>query len=177
MVIRELNVAADELYVCKRDVSGRVTLESLAIVPNIQGRVRTNAEAFLGSKIIACEGPTEIGCLRAYDLYRLDRTSPPVWALATAYFNCTGGGRIAPACRQLVSLGYRTAALCDNDAPDQLSAETSGRAPRLWRARLPMAMTAIPRSASYSAISLGRTFRHYSKPSAPITIRLRSRRL
>ena len=123
VVIRELNVAADELYVCKRDVSGRVTLESLAIVPNIQGRVRTNAEAFLGSKIIACEGPTEIGCLRAYDLYRLDRTSPPVWALATAYFNCSGGGRIAPACRQLVSLGYRTAALCDNDAPDQLSAE------------------------------------------------------
>ena len=63
------------------------------------------------------------GCLRAYDLYRLDQTSPPVWTLATAYFNCTGGGRIAPACRQLVSLGYRTAALCDNDAPDQLSAE------------------------------------------------------
>ena len=37
VVIRELNVAADELYVCKRDVSGGVTLESLAIVPGIQG--------------------------------------------------------------------------------------------------------------------------------------------
>ena len=123
VVIRELNVAANELYVCKRDVSGRVTLESLAIVPGIQGSVRTNAEAFLGSKIIACEGPTEIGCLRAYDLYRLDESNPPVWTLATAYFNCMGGGRIAEACRQLVGLGYRTAALCDNDAPDQLNAK------------------------------------------------------
>ena len=122
VVIRELNVADDELYVCKRDVSGRVTLESLAVVPGIQGPVRTNAEAFLGSKIIACEGPTEIGCLRAYDIYRLDESDPPVWTLATAYFNCMGGGRIAEACRQLVGLGYRTAALCDNDAQDQLNA-------------------------------------------------------
>ena len=123
VVIRELNVVANELHVCKRDVAGMVTLESLAIVPGIQGRVRTNAEAFLGSKIIACEGPTEIGCLRAYDLYRLDQTSPPVWTLATAYFNCGGAGSMARACPQLVSLGYRTAALCDNDAPDQLSGE------------------------------------------------------
>lgn len=124
VVIRELNVAADELYACQRDASGRITLESLAKVPDIQGPVRTNAEAFLGSKIIACEGSTEIGCLRAYDHYRLDDSDPPVWTLATAYFDCRGGGRVAEACRQLVDLGYRTAALCDNDAPDQLNAET-----------------------------------------------------
>lgn len=123
VVIRELNVGDDELYVCKRAATGTVTLESLSIVPGIQGRVRTNAEAFLGSSIIACEGPTEIGCLRAYDLYRLDQASPPIWTLATAYFNCGGASGIAPACPQLVRLGYRTAALCDNDAPDQLSAE------------------------------------------------------
>lgn len=123
VVIRELNAGADELHVCKRDAAGTVSLESLSIVPGIQRRVRTNAEAFLGSNIIACEGPTEIGCLRAYDLYRLDQASPPVWTLATAYFNCGSGSGIAPVCPQLVRLGYRTAALCDNDAPDQLSAE------------------------------------------------------
>ena len=90
VVIRELSVARNELYVCKRDAAGKVSLESLAIVPNIQGPVRTNAEAFLGSKIIACEGPTEIGCLRAYDVYRFTEKRTPVWSLATSYFDSRG---------------------------------------------------------------------------------------
>ena len=121
VVIRELSVADNEVYVCKRNIEGTVTLESLGVVPSIQGPVRTNAEAFLGSKIIACEGPTEIGCLRAYDIYRFDENSVPVWSLATAYFNCGGIGQVKPVCPKLVELGYQTAALCDNDAPDQLS--------------------------------------------------------
>jgi energy-coupling factor transporter ATP-binding protein EcfA2 len=123
VVIRELNVADDELYVCKRDAAGAVSLENLAIVSDIQGPVRANAEAFLGSRIIACEGSTEIGCLRAYDIYRFDKSSAPVWSLATSYFNCGTASRIARDCPQLVRLGYRTAALCDNDATDQLSTE------------------------------------------------------
>jgi putative ATP-dependent endonuclease of the OLD family len=123
VVLRELNVAANELYVCKRDSAGNVKLESLGIVPDIQGAVRANAEAFLGSKIIACEGSTEIGCLRAYDIYRFDERNPPVWSLATSYFNCGGASRIKPICPQLVALGYKAAVLCDNDAPDQLSAD------------------------------------------------------
>jgi len=121
VVIRELDVGANELYVCKRDVGGTVTVQSLSTVSDIQGAVRVNAEAFLGSTIIACEGPTEIGCLRAYDLYRLDRNDPPVWSLSTSYFNCGGASNIVPLCTQLMQLGYKTAVLCDSDAPDQLS--------------------------------------------------------
>ena len=123
VVIRELNVAGNELYVCKRDAAGTVSLKSLGIIPNIQGPVRANAEAFLGSKIIACEGPTEIGCLRAYDIYRFDENNAPVWSLATSYFNCGSASRIKPVCPQLIQLGYQTAVLCDNDAPDQLSTD------------------------------------------------------
>jgi putative ATP-dependent endonuclease of the OLD family len=121
VVIRELGVADDELYVCKRDAAGNVNLESLSVVPDIQGQVRTNAEAFLGGKIVGCEGPTEIGCLRAYDVYRLDENNPPVWSLATSYLNCGGASRIRPVCDQLLVLGYRIAVLCDNDAPTHLS--------------------------------------------------------
>ena len=123
VVIRELSVADNELYVCKRDPGGTVSLNSLGVVPDIQGPVRTNAEAFLGSRIIACEGLTEIGLLRAYDIYRLDGESAPVWTLATAYFNCGGSGKIKSVCPKLVDLGYRTAVLCDNDAPENLSAQ------------------------------------------------------
>lgn len=120
VVLRELSVADDELYVCKRDAAGIVVLEGLGTIPDIQGPVRANAEAFLGSKIVACEGPTEIGCLRAYDIYRFDQNNPPVWSLATSYFNCGGAGKIKSVCPQLIRLGYQTAVLCDNDAPDQL---------------------------------------------------------
>lgn len=122
VVIRELCVSDNNLYVCKRDAAGTVSLESLAIVPGIQGQVRANAEAFLGSKIIGCEGPTEVGCLRAYDVYRFDENNPPVWSLATSYLNCGGVSRIKSVCNQLITLGYHTAVLCDNDAPDQLTA-------------------------------------------------------
>lgn len=117
VVIRELGVADNELYVCKRDAAGTVSLENLAVVPDIQGQVRANAEAFLGSKIVGCEGPTEVGCLRAYDVYRFDEDDPPVWSLATSYLNCGGASRIKPVCDQLLVLGYHTAVLCDNDAP------------------------------------------------------------
>jgi putative ATP-dependent endonuclease of OLD family len=116
VVIRELSVADNELYVCKRNATGIVSLESLTVVPDIQGQVRTNAEAFLGSKIIGCEGVTEIGCLRAYDVYRFDDHNPPIWSLATSYLNCSGASNIKPICEKLLALGYHTAVLCDNDA-------------------------------------------------------------
>lgn len=123
VVIRELDVSKNELYVCRCDSQGIVKLESMATIPDIQGPVRANAEAFLGSKIVACEGLTEIGCLRAYDIYRWDANNPPVWSLATSYFNCGGAGRIKSICPKLMQLGYRTAVVCDNDAQDQLSAQ------------------------------------------------------
>lgn len=123
VVIRELDVSEHEIYVCERDAGGAIKVQSLGSVTDIQGAVRANAEAFLGSKVIACEGPTEIGCLRAYDLHRLDDSDPPVWSLSTSYFNCGGASRIAPVCPQLIQLGYDVGVLCDNDAPDQLSAD------------------------------------------------------
>lgn len=121
VVLKELHENVDELYVCKRDNTGEVILESFAGVPNIAQSILANAEAFLGSKIIACEGVTEIGCLRAYDLYRFESGDLPAWSLATSYFNAGGGGQIKMVCPMLYGLGYRVAAFCDNDAQDQLS--------------------------------------------------------
>lgn len=123
VVIRELNVVDNELHVCKRDDEGNVTLQSLSMAPDIQGPVRQNAEAFLGNRIIACEGSTEVGCLRAYDTYQNKIDDLPVWSLAISYFDCHGIGKIKTVCPKLVDLGYRTAVLCDNDAPEQLSEE------------------------------------------------------
>lgn len=121
VVIRELSLLDDEIHVCKRHKTGTVSLHNLSIVPDIQRQLRANAEAFLGGKIIGCEGATEVGCLRAYDIYRLDKNNPPVWSLATSYLDCNGASNIKPVCDQLITIGYKTAVLCDNDAPNQLS--------------------------------------------------------
>lgn len=121
VVVRELTVAKDELFVCSRSEKGLVSVSSVSQVSGFQGAVRRNAEAFLGATIVVCEGATEIGCLRAYDLFRVKEGSTPVWSLATAYFDANGASNIKDSATQLRSLGYRTAALCDNDAPDQIS--------------------------------------------------------
>lgn len=123
VVLRELNVSGHELYLCKKTPDSIVTLESLGSIPDVQGAVRSNAEAFLGSKVIVCEGLTEIGCLRAYDVFRLNGNKPPVWSLATAYFNCGGESKIKPVCSKLSELGYKTAVLCDNDSTEHLNAQ------------------------------------------------------
>lgn len=120
VVIRELSVEANDLHVCKTDSDGTMSIQSLNIVPNVQGPVRSNAEAFLGTKIIACEGLTEIGLLKAYDNFRIEAEAIPVWSLRTAFMNCGGGSKVRPACESLVALGYRTAFLCDDDAPTQI---------------------------------------------------------
>src|SRR5579864_7902372 len=67
VVLRELNVESNELSVCRRENSGKVDVIGLDTVADVQGRVRRNAEAFLGNRIVACEGATEIGLVRAYD--------------------------------------------------------------------------------------------------------------
>lgn len=124
VVIRELDVAKNELYVCHRDGDGNVVLESLSSVPDIQAAVRGNAEAFVGHTIVACEGKTEVGCIRAFDSFQFENNAePPGWSLATSYFDCGGGSKIRAACTKLIALGYRVAVLCDHDARDQISDE------------------------------------------------------
>lgn len=96
VVLRELTVTENELYVCRIDANGNLEIKSLADVPGCQGPIRSNAEAFLGKKVIVCEGQTEVGCLRALDSYQLTLGRIPVWTLNTAYFNAAGAGNIRP---------------------------------------------------------------------------------
>lgn len=122
VVLRELSVNKHELYVCRRDNLGNVTLISLASVPDIQGPVRSNAEAFLGRKIVVCEGVTEIGCLRALDEINNTASQTPVWTLNTSYFNASGISNIKRNAVALKNAGYIVSVLCDNDEPTQFTA-------------------------------------------------------
>lgn len=117
VVLRELDVESNELWVCRREKSGEVFVTSLNTVAGIQGPIRTNAEAFLGTRIVTCEGATEIGLIRAYDVFRFEKNDPPVWTLATSYFDSGGASKLRSNAEALLGLGYRVAVLCDNDAP------------------------------------------------------------
>lgn len=117
VVIRELNVRESELHVCKRDSNGKVTLTNFNSVENAQGALRSNAEAFLGRKIVVCEGATEIGCLRALDICKLRDGDTPVWSLSTAYFDAKGYGEIKKSATALQQAGYSVLIFCDNDVP------------------------------------------------------------
>lgn len=121
VVLRELNVNQHELYVCRSDENGNISIKPMAEVPGCQGPVRSNAEAFLGKKIIVCEGATEVGCLRALDEYKLttpDYDHIPVWTLSTAYYDAGGISKVKTSAIALYELGYQVAILCDNDQPD-----------------------------------------------------------
>ncbi|MGE3319852.1 MAG: ATP-dependent endonuclease [Candidatus Berkiella sp.] len=121
VVLRELDVSNNELYVCIRNTDGIVQLKSLGCVPESQGPIRSNPEAFLGRKIIVCEGATEIGCLRALDNVMFNAGDIPVWSMNTVYFNAAGIGNVKTAALALSSLGYKVATLCDNDTPKQFN--------------------------------------------------------
>lgn len=118
VVIRELKVKDNELYVCKCGQGGLVSITSLNEVPDSQAPLRSNAEAFLGRNIIVCEGPTEIGCLRALDQFKANEGETPVWSLETSYFNSGGIGSLKKQSEMLKSAGYNVLAFCDNDTPD-----------------------------------------------------------
>lgn len=123
VVLRELTVSENELYVCQKKPDGIVVLKSAREVPSIQAAIRSNAEAFLTKKIVVCEGPTEIGCLRAIDEFKA-QSSTPVWTLSTAYFNAAGIGNVKSVALKLKELGYDVIVFCDNDTPDQFPLAT-----------------------------------------------------
>jgi hypothetical protein len=121
VVLRELQVNKGELYVCRPDETGHVTIHSLKEVPKIQPSIRKNAEAFLGRKIVVCEGRTEIGLLRALDLIKYEAGQSPVWSASTVYFDAGGAGELKSVSQRLHECGYSVAVLCDNDNPSSFS--------------------------------------------------------
>lgn len=118
VVLRELTVSENELYVCQKSNDDTVSIKPVNEVPGIQAAIRRNAEAFLSTKIVVCEGPTEIGCLRALDELNA-QSSTPVWSLSTAYFDAGGIGNVKNTALKLKELGYEVIVFCDNDTPDQ----------------------------------------------------------
>ena len=102
-------------YVSCGLVTARLLLSRFRI--SFRPRSRATSEAFFASKIVVCEGKTELGLIRAIEgAIARPEYGAPLSLTATAIIE--GGGASAPSrARDLASLGYETLLFADSDRP------------------------------------------------------------
>jgi putative ATP-dependent endonuclease of the OLD family len=135
VAIRELR--GDQLYIVRKaDGSHSVTL--VGDDDAIQGTIRLYPEAFLAHSVIVCEGASEVGLLRGWDLFRATRGDPTLTAAGVAWVDAKGVDQIYARAKAFRSLGYRVAVLRDDDVQPNAAEEAAfvngGGAVFKWRA-------------------------------------------
>lgn len=88
---------------------------------NIQGKIRSSAEAFLAKKVVICEGATEVGILRGFDDYQVSKGKDPFSYHGVALLNAGGASKIKGLSQAFNFLGYSVSVLADGDAPNHFS--------------------------------------------------------
>ena len=114
VAVRELSAA--QLHVVRRGRDGHVVLPASSHADQVQGTMRTHPEAFLGRKVVVCEGASEVGLLRGLDLY-LTRTTKwiPLAAKGVMLSDAGGADKLYARVGAFVALGYDTLAFRDDD--------------------------------------------------------------
>lgn len=121
-VLRELTI--EELYVVHR--AGGV----VQVIPaaqkgleehGLQGKMRSSSDAFLAKKVVVCEGATEVGFLRGFDDYQVDKAKDPLSYHGVALLDVLGGSKVKGIAKAFKALHYNVAAFADADADDQFS--------------------------------------------------------
>ena len=80
----------------------------------LQGVIRSNPEAFFSERIFVCEGPTEIGIIRAIDDFRIQNGDKALSTLGVRYANGSGSSQIEYA-KGFKNAGYDVCLFCDSD--------------------------------------------------------------
>lgn len=137
------NIAVEELIADElnfvHNVDGRIDIRPAS--QELQALVRKTSEAFLATKIIACEGATEVGFVRGMDQYWQSEEggkSIPFACLGVVPITSTkGGGTDMPKNASLLQgLGYRVAFLGDSDVsldPSEEDLAKSGVKVFVWK--------------------------------------------
>lgn len=121
-VLRELTV--DQLHVVHK-VAGEVKVVATVGKDldglNIQGQLRSSAEAFLSMKVIVCEGATEVGFLRGLDNHWMRTGLNPFSYLGAVLLDANGASKLKGLATGFKALHYDVCAVADGDAPLQFS--------------------------------------------------------
>jgi hypothetical protein len=122
IVLRELTVK--ELYVV-HNKGGTVkiisTSDKILDEHNVQGKIRSSAEAFLAKKIVVCEGATEVGFLRGFDDHKMNEGRDPLSYHGVALLDVGGASKVRGMAQAFNGISYSVAVLADGDAPQQFS--------------------------------------------------------
>jgi energy-coupling factor transporter ATP-binding protein EcfA2 len=107
---------------------------------NLQGVARTQPLAFLGRKLLLCEGATEVGLIRGL-MRHWTKEKGGQHPVNVGFVYIDGKGRTAaPACAlELKRIGYDVALLADTDEPIEPDANTLNKAgvvPFLWEGKM-----------------------------------------
>ncbi|PKV47910.1 putative ATP-dependent endonuclease of OLD family [Janthinobacterium sp. 61] len=122
VVLRELTIS--ELYVVhsKAGVVKIISASSDSLKEHeVQGKIRSSAEAFLAKKVVVCEGATEVGFLRGFDDYQVGMGGDPFSYHGIALLNAGGGSKVKAMAKAFHSLCYQACVFADADADDQFS--------------------------------------------------------
>lgn len=121
-VLRELTVLDIHIVHSKGGVVQVIPAESDSLKEHeIQGKIRSSAEAFLARKVVVCEGATEVGFLRGFDDYQVENDKNPLSFHGVALIDAKGASKVKGLARAFKSLSYDVSVLADGDAQDQFS--------------------------------------------------------
>jgi putative ATP-dependent endonuclease of OLD family len=123
VVLRELTVS--DLYVVHSDdgIVKVISANQPGIADSVQGNIRSAAEAFLSSKVLVCEGATEVGLCRGLDDHWRTQGKATFAYQGVACVDAVGAPKIKDLASNIKTLGYDVAVLADSDAPDHFSQE------------------------------------------------------
>lgn len=167
-VLRELTVK--QLYIVHRR-EGAVEVVAAASKDfdglNIQGHVRSSAEAFLSRKVIVCEGATEVGFLRGLDNHWLEGGHNAFSYLGTVLLDAHGASKIKALASGFKALQYEICVVADGDAPkdfspdDEAELTAKGVTVLAWSGNLALeqrAMLDLPWPSVLASVKLARDF-------------------
>lgn len=121
-VLRELTV--EQLYVLHKE-NGCVRVVPAAGNEldelNIQGHIRSSAEAFLSRKVIVCEGATEVGFLRGMDSLWSANGRLPFSYLGVTPLDAHGASKVRGLATGFNALHYDVMVVADGDEQKQFS--------------------------------------------------------
>lgn len=121
-VLRELTVR--QLYIIHKEADGvRVVAAASQDLDglNIQGHVRSSAEAFLSRKVIVCEGATEVGFLRGLDNLWSVGGDETFSYLGVVLLDARGASKVKGLATGFKALHYDVFTIADGDAQDDFS--------------------------------------------------------
>jgi hypothetical protein len=116
---------ADSLYCVRYDDAAKAS-QAIRVDRDIQGTVRRTPEGFLSPNVVVCEGPTEIGLLRAYEnsLIKRHGDKRSFAYNKTVLINGEGTSASKRAC-DLAQQNFRTCLFIDSDKVPELSVSES----------------------------------------------------